>query len=198
MNSIDAVVLAGGAASRLGGADKALVEIAGRPLLSHVLAALATAGVDRPIVVGPRRELAGLEPPAGLDARWCREDPPGGGPVAGLAAALPLLTGEIVLVLGTDLPSIGPALGPLRDACAGRRVAVLVDGSGRFNYVAAAWPRHVLAAALRRAPAAGRSLRSVYADLELAQVVDAGGWSTDCDTWADVAQARLRMEGSTT
>jgi hypothetical protein len=29
-------------------------------------------------------------------------------------------------------------------------------------------------------------------------VADAGGWSTDCDTWADVERARLRMEGSTT
>ena len=192
MNSIDAVVLAGGAASRLGGADKAMVDVAGSPLLSHVLAALATAGVDRPIVVGPRRTLGGPQP------RWCREDPPGGGPVAGLAAALPLLTGEIVLVLGTDLPSIGPALRPLSDACAGRRVAVLVDGSGRFNYVAAAWPRTMLAAALSGAPAAGRSLRSVYAGLEVVPVADAGDWSTDCDTWADVEQARLRMKGSTT
>lgn len=40
MNEVVAVVLAGGLARRMGGGDKPLRELAGRPMLDHVLAAL--------------------------------------------------------------------------------------------------------------------------------------------------------------
>ncbi|MEV6939475.1 NTP transferase domain-containing protein, partial [Streptomyces sp. NPDC051132] len=75
----DAVVLAGGAARRLGGADKPGVRVGGRALLDRVLAACADARTTV-VVATPR--------PTVRPVRWAREEPPGGGPVAALAAGL--------------------------------------------------------------------------------------------------------------
>ncbi|MYU19520.1 NTP transferase domain-containing protein, partial [Streptomyces sp. SID8361] len=49
----DAVILAGGAARRLGGVDKPALRVGGRALLDRVLDACRGAG--RTVVVGPRR-----------------------------------------------------------------------------------------------------------------------------------------------
>jgi len=70
---VEAIVLAGGKAERLGdaagGKPKALVDVAGRPLVGYQIARLARAGVDRVIVscaAGQgelfERELAGIGP----------------------------------------------------------------------------------------------------------------------------------------
>ncbi len=96
-----AVILAGGRGQRLGGLDKPALLVDGRPLLERAL----DAARGRPIVVvGPPRAL-----PAGV--LGAIEDPPGGGPAAGVAAgfaALPQLPdGAIVAVLAADLPGIG-------------------------------------------------------------------------------------------
>ncbi|WP_127128357.1 molybdenum cofactor guanylyltransferase [Georgenia sp. SYP-B2076] len=81
--AFDAIVLAGGTARRLGGVSKPDVLLAGRRLLDHALA--ATTGAGRVVVVAP----PSVEVPAGV-ARTL-EDPPHGGPVAGIAAGLAAL-----------------------------------------------------------------------------------------------------------
>jgi len=86
--SVDLVVLAGGRGSRLGGASKPAVTVAGRTLLSRVLDARRFA--RQVVVVGP----ASARPAAGADTAdllWALEDPPFGGPVAGIAAGLAAL-----------------------------------------------------------------------------------------------------------
>jgi molybdopterin-guanine dinucleotide biosynthesis protein A len=80
MSGYAAVILAGGAARRLGGVSKPMLPVGGRSMLARVLAAVPDA---RPrVVVGPP-ELA--LPPGVLRAQ---EQPPGGGPVAATAAGL--------------------------------------------------------------------------------------------------------------
>ena len=145
----DAIVLAGGDNRRMGGADKVMLEIGGRPILIRILDGLAGLGISAPIVVGaPRR----LDRPV----RWCREDPPGGGPVAALAAAGALLRAPATVVLAGDLPFVAEAVPDLLAALGdeGDRnhpdVAVLVDGGGRRNLLAAAWRTTALIAALGR------------------------------------------------
>ncbi|MFI0964261.1 NTP transferase domain-containing protein [Streptomyces sp. NPDC021080] len=91
----DAVVLAGGAARRLGGEDKPGVRVGGRTLLDRVLAACADAG-RTVVVAGPR--------PTARPVEWAREDPPGGGPLAALDAGLRHTVAPYVLVLSADLP----------------------------------------------------------------------------------------------
>ncbi|HMA46864.1 MAG TPA: NTP transferase domain-containing protein, partial [Frankiaceae bacterium] len=127
----DAVVLAGGRARRLGGADKPALEVGGRPLLDRVLGAVADAA--RLVVVGPCR-------PTARAVRWAREEPPGGGPAAALAAGLPLVTAEVVAVLAADLPFLSAELvAALRRSAAGADGALLVDPGGRDQVLAGVW-----------------------------------------------------------
>ncbi|MFF4555199.1 NTP transferase domain-containing protein [Streptomyces sp. NPDC001422] len=113
----DAVVLAGGSARRLGGADKPGVRVGGRALLDRVLAACADAAVT--VVVAEPRATA-------RPVRWAREDPPGGGPVAALDAGLRHTTAPYVVVLSADLPFLDEkTVRRLLDALAGADAATV-------------------------------------------------------------------------
>jgi molybdopterin-guanine dinucleotide biosynthesis protein A len=211
--TFDAIVLAGGDARRLGGVDKPMLDVDGVPMLARVLDAVAAAQVR--VVVGPRRALDPAprrtpEQPnraADADLVWCREQPPGGGPVAGIAAGLPHTAAPTVVVLAADLPWIAPAIAPLLaalDESDPPDLAVLRAGERR-NYLAAAWRRSTLVAALAALAAlaavagpdaAGAAVRTLVATAQnagarVADVPDRG-WGDDCDTWADLAQARAR------
>ena len=184
----DAIVLAGGRARRLGGAAKPQLTVGGQTLLDAAVAAVAGAG--RIVVVGPEQPVAG-------PVTWRREDPPGGGPVAALAAGLPATTAPVVVVLAADLPAIAPAVPHLIGALPLDGAAVLTDGEGRANYLAAAWRRPTLVAALAAvSPAAGAPMRAVIAAApRVVPVPDAGGWGRDCDTWDELAHARAASGG---
>ncbi|MGW8747394.1 NTP transferase domain-containing protein [Streptomyces sp. NPDC055794] len=190
----DAVVLAGGAARRLGGADKPGLRVGGRPLLDRVLAACAGARTTV-VVAGPR--------PTARPVTWAREDPPGGGPLAALAAGLRHTTAEYVVVLSADLPFLGePTVARLLSALAASEAdgVLLTDAEGRDQPLVAAYR----AAAVRRELAAlarereegteltGMPLRRLTGALRLDRVPDAVA-SFDCDTWDDIATARARI-----
>lgn len=78
-----AIVLAGGTGRRMGGASKPDVIVAGRRMLDHVLDELAAQKVPA-VVVGPPDLDVRLDSPTGVTL--VREDPPLGGPAAGIAA----------------------------------------------------------------------------------------------------------------
>ncbi|TFC24445.1 molybdopterin-guanine dinucleotide biosynthesis protein [Cryobacterium sp. TMT1-3] len=106
--TIDLIVLAGGRGSRLGGALKPAVEVAGRTLLSRVLDARPVA--RHAVVVGSPAARPAAGDHAGAALNWALEDPPFGGPVAGIAAGLTTLAANAdepadwLLVLACDLP----------------------------------------------------------------------------------------------
>lgn len=187
----DAVVLAGGAARRLGGADKPGVRVGGRALLDRVLAACA--GARTTVVVADHR-------PTARPVTWAREDPPGGGPLAALAAGLRHTTAEYVVVLSADLPFLaGRTVGALLSALAASDAegVLLTDADGRDQPLVAAYRafavRRELAALTRdRADLTGLPLRRLTGALRLARVPDAVA-SFDCDTWDDIAIARARI-----
>jgi molybdopterin-guanine dinucleotide biosynthesis protein A len=173
-------VLAGGRARRLGGLDKATVEVAGRTLLDHALAAVR--GASPIVVVGPRRDVGGV--------LWTREDPPGGGPVAGLAAGLALVDVEFVAVLAVDQPGVtASTVDRLRNAV-GEHGAVLVDAEGRLQWLIGVWRVAALRAALPADPE-GASLRSVLGPLAPAAVSALPGEAQDVDTPDDLARMSL-------
>ncbi|XBH22762.1 nucleotidyltransferase family protein [Jonesiaceae bacterium BS-20] len=91
MNQIDinAIILAGGAGARLGGVDKALLEHDGETLLARLVTALASR-VSQIVIVGHPRDLR-VETDAQII--WTLEDPPAGGPLAGLEAGVRVLLG---------------------------------------------------------------------------------------------------------
>ncbi|MDX2597080.1 MULTISPECIES: NTP transferase domain-containing protein [Streptomyces] len=187
----DAVVLAGGAARRLGGADKPGLRVGGRALLDRVLAACAGAATTV-VVAAPR--------PASRPVRWTREDPPGAGPVAALEAGLRLTTAAQTVVLSADLPFLEPAtldrlLTTLRDT--GADGALLTDADGRDQPLVAAYRTAALRrelAALATAPdgLTGLPLRRLTGALRLTRVPDPLA-SFDCDTWDDLVNARARI-----
>jgi molybdopterin-guanine dinucleotide biosynthesis protein A len=183
-HAYDAIVLAGGQARRMDGADKPALEVGGSPLLDRVVSACA--GASRIVVVGPQRDVVAR-------VTWARESPAGSGPVAAIAAALPLVDAPVVLLLAADLPWIAPAVPVLLDAVGGADVAALVDADGRRNLLAAAWRRDVLTAALSRTgEPAGAPVRALYEGVACVDVPDPRGWGQDCDTWDDLARARER------
>ncbi|MEF9884004.1 NTP transferase domain-containing protein [Streptomyces sp. P9-A4] len=189
----DAVVLAGGAATRLGGADKPGVRVGGRALLDRVLTACA--GADRTVVVGGPR-------PTVRPVRWTREDPPGGGPLAALDAGVRETRAEVLLVLSADLPfldedTVRRLLGALAEDPEAE-AALLTDAEGRDQplvaaYRAAPLRRELALAAERRGTLAGGALRLLAGALKLTRVAAGPLASFDCDTWEDIATARARI-----
>jgi molybdopterin-guanine dinucleotide biosynthesis protein A len=183
VQSFDAIVLAGASSRRLDGADKAMIDLGGRPMIDLVLAAVREAVTV--VVAGPARP--------GIDGvRWCEERPPGGGPVAGLAAAVELVDADTVVVLAVDLPNVAPAVPALLAALDPAELA-MINSAGRVNYLAAAWRTALLRERLHGlAGVDGASLRALTNGLAWVEVPDGGDWAVDCDTWDDVRRARLR------
>ncbi|MFI9008329.1 molybdenum cofactor guanylyltransferase [Actinosynnema sp. NPDC053489] len=174
--SWSAVVLAGGRGSRLGGVDKASLVVGGRTLLDHVLAAVA--GAARVVVVGPSKDdVPGVT--------WAREDPPGGGPVAGLAAGLVHVGTDLVVVLAVDQPGLTRSTVDRLRAAVADAGAVLVDDAGRAQWLIGAWRTSALREALPADPR-GTSMRSVLAPLTPVEVPALPGESRDVDAPGDL------------
>lgn len=183
MNTVAAIVLAGGRASRLDGADKARLSVAGRPMVEAVVGAAAQIA-DTVVVVGPGGDT--------------REDPPFSGPVAGIAAGMAGLPGEVdvVVVVACDLPDLDAAtltslVDAVRAAPPSTSAALGVDTAGRDQFLLAAWDRRALAARLavleRSGGVGGRAVRALYDDDNAAIRVPVGAAASDVDTWADLA-----------
>ncbi len=155
-----AVVLTGGGSRRMG-QDKATLNVAGVTLLDRTLAGLP-ADVDV-IVAGPPVDIARS------GVRFVLEDPPGGGPVAAVDAALAAVRAPVTVVLATDLPLVGTlptqlvrALLDTDDDARPPDAVLAVDASGRAQQLCGAYRT----AALRRAideggPVSGSAMRSV-------------------------------------
>lgn len=184
------MVLAGGAARRMGGVDKPAQDVGGTSLLQRAVSAVTHA--RRTVVVGPAR-------PLDREVVWCLEQPPGGGPVAAIAAGLAHVDAPVVVVLAADLPAVAPAVPRLLAALdASADLSALVDGTGRVNYLAAAWRTASLRRAIAALPdPAGAPVRGLLAGLRVVGVADGAGWARDCDTWDDLSAARQAEQGST-
>nr|WP_281497258.1 NTP transferase domain-containing protein [Ornithinimicrobium sp. F0845] len=196
--------MAGGGGTRLGGVDKASLEVGGRPLLDRVLE--GTGRARRVVVVGDTTVPDGVLRTV--------EDPPGGGPVAGIAAGLRALattTGptagraparpvaarpDWTLVLAVDQPGAGQAVTALLAAAAGAGPTTdLVcphDDEGHPQWLLAAYRTSALTAALQPLGTGHDiSVRRLVSGLTVADAAVVG--VGDIDTWEDHAawQARL-------
>ncbi|SEB88571.1 Molybdopterin-guanine dinucleotide biosynthesis protein A [Paramicrobacterium humi] len=207
-----AIVLGGGRASRLGGADKASVEVDGRMLLDHVLAAVADCS---PVVVAGPAHLAR----PGVTV--VREDPPYGGPVAGLAAALGALganfcrtprhaargaldtarrddlqknaAAEETWLLACDLPRAADIVALLRPVPIPDEAdaVILADADGRPQWLAGRYRTAALRTALAALPTPhDASMRRLVGGIRTVLVPDAHGAAVDLDTWAAIDHYR--------
>ena len=178
-----AVVLAGGSGSRLGGTDKAAMTHGERTLLEHCLAALA--GATEVVVVG--EPVATSRP-----VTFTREDPPGGGPAAGLLAGVEALrdTSGPVAVLAVDMPFVTAAtfdrLLAAHAAATPSAGAFLVDSDGRRQLAG------VLDVARLPRPQDRHNLplHVLLGGLDLVPVPAVGREATDIDTRDDLERLR--------
>jgi molybdopterin-guanine dinucleotide biosynthesis protein A len=96
-------VLAGGRSRRMG-SPKAIVELAGRPLIAHVLAAVEAASLE-PVVVAKADSLL-----PSVSCRVLRESAEPIHPIQGLLTALTASGGRPVVALACDMPLVPPGL----------------------------------------------------------------------------------------
>jgi molybdopterin-guanine dinucleotide biosynthesis protein A len=198
---IDAIVLAGGRSSRLDSVPKSGLRYGEQTLLTRAVAAV---GVARYIVVVGEADAATLP----SSVQMTREDPPFGGPAAGIAAGLAVLGGssDFVIALACDMPHAGSAVAALIEQVeATTDGAIAVDGDRR-QPLAAIYRTSSLAAAVAQAGdnLDGLSMFRLIASLSLAPISVPTGSTDDVDTWVDAArfgiahstQPRPRIETS--
>ena len=101
-NQITAVILAGGRGRRMGGQDKGLLELDGRPLIKHVLTGIAPhVGA---VIINANRNLDRY---SGFGYPVVRDDLAGfQGPLAGFAAAMVAATTPYIITLPCDGPRV--------------------------------------------------------------------------------------------
>jgi molybdopterin-guanine dinucleotide biosynthesis protein A len=182
----DAVVLAGGKSSRLGGHPKSELRFETETLLQRTLTAVQDA---RQVVIVGEPGTAALSPTTIVT----RESPVFGGPAAAIAAGLAAATGEPavwVVVLACDMPSVARAVPLLLDRVFDgfNRDGVLAEDNGQ-QLLLACYRRAALevAIAAHAGSIAGMSVRDLVRGLSTAAVPVPAGSSADVDTWADAA-----------
>jgi molybdopterin synthase catalytic subunit len=190
VTDVAALLLTGGSSRRMG-TDKALLVVSGETLAQRAARLL-----------GEITELAIEVGPGYSNLTATREDPPGAGPLAAVAAGAAALAraGHLgpALVLACDLPLVTR---PLLSFLAGRpgSGSVLPVVSGRAQPLCARWSADDLAAAADLVASGERSLRRLPSR-ERAEVLAEPEWSAvataeafaDADSPADLEALGLR------
>ena len=132
---LPAVILAGGRGTRMGGADKALLRLAGRPLIAHLIDRLG--GQCAPLAInagGEAGRFAFAGPPVLSDSVAGQP-----GPLAGILAAMDwaaALGADAVVTAAVDTPFLPADLADrLRRAAgpSGLAIAASADDTGRMR-----------------------------------------------------------------
>lgn len=198
----DALILAGGRSSRLGGVPKSELLFDGATLLSRALSAAAGAGAA--VVVGPDPG----ELPSGV--LTCREEPAFAGPAAAIAAGLAALDGArgpqraaMTLILACDMPKADQAVATLRTALAdhaGPDGVMSASPDGRKQPLAGLYStaalQHSVDEMEKSGGLAGASVFALLARLDVRTVTVPAGATDDVDTWDDAAALGVSRPGS--
>ncbi|MEO9191629.1 MAG: molybdenum cofactor guanylyltransferase [Acetobacteraceae bacterium] len=188
-----ALVLAGGQARRMGGGDKALLDVGGRPMLARVLDALATEATAVAISAnGDPARFAAYGVPVLGDGDFL-----GCGPLAGVLAGLDWAAwqgGDVLLTVPGDTPFVPAGLaGALAPApcCA--------SSAGRVHPLVALWPASARTALRRVLSEPGSRGARWFADSIGMRAVEfatgAGDPFLNINTEADLAVARAITDG---
>ncbi len=103
VNNVSGIILAGGKSSRLG-QNKALIDLAGKPVIQHVVDTLRQL-VDEIVLATNTPDIFAF-----LGVRMVADRYVGAGPLGGLHAGLSAIDGEYGLVVGCDMPFLNAAL----------------------------------------------------------------------------------------
>ncbi len=185
----DAVILAGGRSSRLGGVPKQSLIYDGATLLQRSLEAAAGAGAV--VVVGP-------DPgPLPEGVLTCREEPPFAGPASAIAAGLAALDETagprppFTLLLACDMPRVGQAIAALRRSLGPGDGAMAVSPDGHRQPLVGFYSTPALRRSVQDLNSRGAlmngSVSAVLARLDVQLVTVPAGSTDDVDTWDDAA-----------
>ena len=192
---VDVVVLAGGTGRRLGGAVKPDVVARGARLLDHVLAGLERLR-DRGLPLGHVCVIAPAEVDLPTGVLRALEDPPLGGPVAGIAAGLERLgrcgpAAGLIGLLTCDAPSSWSALPGLMETLHQSQPGVdgvcARDGE-HTQYLLGLYRRRALATAVAPGgvPLRDTAVRRALGTLRVRAIPTTHDVVRDLDTWAEV------------
>jgi len=198
------IVVAGGRSVRMGGREKAVVDVAGQPLIRRVADSLTPAVEELVVNCRPDQRdaiagaLSGLGPTFALDAE------PDRGPVAGIATGLEATDAGHAAVVACDLPFLDTGLLEyLFERAAGADAdAAVPKPDDWFEPLHAVYRPAPMAEACRAALAEGdvriiEPLFSLeYEVVERADLVAHGSLDSfeSVDTPADLAEAADRLE----
>ena len=181
--SWDAIVLAGGRGTRLGGAAKADLVVDGRSLLDRTLDAVS--GATRIIVAGD------VEAPGAVVVQ---EEPRFAGPSAAIGAGLTEVASPWVLITTCDYPVVTGAVGPMLDARTGDGV-VAVDAAGRRQHLLCVLSTSALQAAVSaQETLTDLAVHRLLAPLDLTEIALSARATEDVDTWHDQEVAEGRSD----
>lgn len=191
------IILCGGRSTRMG-QDKALLPLAGRPLIAHVIDRLGPWAAELLLAVGPQARYTELGVPIVVD------ELPDVGPIAGLHAGLKAMSAERALLVAGDMPLVVPEAARRLVEWAEGFDAVVPHVGGRYQPTFAVYGRSCRSA-IERAVNSGRTaLHGFLADVRLRTVFEAELRKLDPDlmslrnmnTPADLQEARRLLEGS--
>ncbi len=191
VTTVDAIVLAGGRATRMGGVDKPAITVGGRSMLGVALEAVV--GCARIVVVGPHR------PELPTEIRQVQEVPSGSGPVAALESGVRVLwendrQADLIVILAADLPfltasTIGELIGYVTTSVAD--AAFATDEAGRPQYLVGVWRRTALLTALGRLDSVANQPMKALVPANTVMVALTG--TADCDTPEQVRAAQAAV-----
>lgn len=208
---LGALILAGGTSRRMAGVDKCAIDVNGIPIIDRVIAAvrpLVGPQSGRIVIVGPPRDTR--HPTA-----RAREEPPGSGPLAAIAAGLGVLLGSAsesdagspdnpaphspgdrVLLLAGDIPFPGPGLDVVLAEAVDVTADVVLghDQRERDQFLFACWRSHSLRAAVARHRGSD-PVRLLYDGVRVERRELPAESTIDCDTADDLERARSIARG---
>jgi molybdopterin-guanine dinucleotide biosynthesis protein A len=187
LTSFDAIILGGGRGRRLGGRDKSSLRVGDRTFISRARDSVREA--KRVVFVGPASLV-----PEGLET--AEERPPGGGPVAAIAAGLERISAQLVVVRAVDYPLVDQDIVAQLVSGVGEEVdgIVLTDDGGRDQPLAGCYRAASLRSALERMPSAeGAAVRDLIAPL-LLQSLRSMPAALDADTAEDLERIESYFE----
>ena len=173
------IILAGGEGKRMGGVDKAAVAVDGRTLLEILLSQL-----------DPKHDIVVVSPTSIDGIKTTCEEPPLGGPVAGIEAGLNSFehAHEFTAILAVDAPYSASMLPLLQTQIGKGDVAVTLGSDGWVQPLCALWRSDSLQAALHSlGETRNRPAKALLK--QAGHVVEVGGDGTekDYDTVAELA-----------
>jgi len=188
--SVTGLVLAGGLARRMGGEDKGLVELAGQPMVEHVLGTLRPQ--VGPLLINANRNR---ERYAAFGHQVVPDTLEGfQGPLAGVLAGLRQLSTGFLVTVPCDAPLLAPDLvARLYRACHDRGADLAVASDGRRQQPVFMLLRASVAPGLEAYLAAGgRKIDAWFAALRVAEA----DFSDQPDTFVNVndPDERRRIE----